>query len=194
MAKNNDDGRRWATIAIYRECERNRSGQTGHPVVDGCQEFLGYGDDHRSEVAFYCSKCGCNRNFHRMEEITILAEPATVKMVRKLAAARPPPRCRAPSPPPRQVPIPEERFLGNGEAEQEETSEPKRERTKFTEPQKEAMRGYAERLGWRLRGRNEHQLFRFCLEIGITLPNFKRWMRNNKRKYHAEAEESSVSC
>ncbi|KAI8532100.1 hypothetical protein RHMOL_Rhmol11G0186900 [Rhododendron molle] len=194
MAKNNDDGRRWATIAIYRECERNRSGQTGHPVVDGCQEFLGYGDDHQSEVAFYCSKCGCNRNFHRKEEITILAEPATVKMVRELAAARPPPRCSAPSPPPRQVPISEERFLRNGEAEQEETSEPKRERTKFTEPQKEAMRGYAERLGWRLRGHNEHQLFRFCLEIGITLPNFKRWIRNNKRKYYAEADESSASC
>ncbi|KAG5525833.1 hypothetical protein RHGRI_032202 [Rhododendron griersonianum] len=193
IVKNDDDGRRWATIAIYRECQRKHSGQTGHHVVDGCLEFLGYGDNHRSEVAFYCSKCGCNRNFHRKEEISILVEPTTVQMIHESATARPPPHCSAPSPPPRQVPIPEV-HIGNGEAEQEETSEQKRKRTKFTEAQKEAMRGYAERLGWRLRGHNDHQLFQFCLEIEITLQNFKLWMRNNKRKYCVEPEESSASC
>ncbi|KAE9446885.1 hypothetical protein C3L33_21241, partial [Rhododendron williamsianum] len=189
MAKNNDDGRRWATIAIYLECQRIHSGKTGDHVVDGCQEFLGYGDDHLSEVAFYCSKCGCNRNFHRKEEITILANPTTVQMVHELAAA-PPPHCGAPSPPLQQIPI-AEICLGNGEAEQEETREPKRGRTKFTEAQKDAMIGYAEKLGWRLRGHQEH---RFCLGIGITLQNFKLWMRNNKRKYCVEPEESSASC
>ncbi|KAF7128058.1 hypothetical protein RHSIM_Rhsim11G0126000 [Rhododendron simsii] len=143
IVKNNDDGRRWATIAIYRECQRKHSGQTGHHVVDGCLEFLGYRDDHRSEVAFYCSKCGCNRNFHRKEEISILIDPTTVQMVHKSATARPPPHCKAPSPPPRQVSIPKVR-IRNGEAEQEETSEQKRKRTKFTEEQKEAMREYAE--------------------------------------------------
>ncbi|KAH7834391.1 hypothetical protein Vadar_015514 [Vaccinium darrowii] len=155
MANKNDDGRRRATITIYRECERNHSTLTVCHVVDSCLEFLGYRDDHRSEVAFYCSTCCCNRNFHGKEETTILVDPTTVRNIHELAAIPPPHRGGAAGPmlPPQPPQVPyQEVSLGDEDLEQEERA-PKKERIKYTEAQKEAMREYAERLGWRRRKR-----------------------------------------
>ncbi|GAB4861448.1 hypothetical protein Ancab_036650 [Ancistrocladus abbreviatus] len=56
----------------------------------------------------------------------------------------------------------------------------KRFRTKFTREQKDRMREYAEKLGWRMQRHDDTALNQFCTEIGVTRNVFKVWMHNNK--------------
>ncbi|KAL6964421.1 hypothetical protein U1Q18_035476 [Sarracenia purpurea var. burkii] len=217
MANNHVNARRWATIVIYRECQRDFSMNRGRYVGDGCHEFLKVGDDRAPEV-YFCGNCGCHRNFHRKEEVPIHVEPQAIQILRHVAAANaapPPPHGAAPPPPvavlaphphrhpPPQNPAPapaannQDENLGDGEVEVEvgETADTRRkERTRFTPAQKDAMRAYAERLEWSLQGHNEEELRHFCSAIGITPQVFKVWMKNNRRRYNMEAGESSSAA
>jgi ZF-HD class homeobox domain-containing protein len=65
-------------------------------------------------------------------------------------------------------------------------------RARLTEAEKMAMRVYADGLEWSLRGHDKDEMSDFCSGIGITVPRFKAWMRNNKNKYYVPDVETSV--
>ena len=204
MANNNNaNGRRWATIVIYRECQRNHSIQPHRLLLlDGCPDFVNLDHNATPELALYCATCGCHRQYHRREEVMVQVEPATVEVIHQLAVgvAAPPPHHHhggAPLPAPQEEdghhPVPEEN-LGDGEVEEEKEGEEewrpewvvrrRERRTRFTPEQRQAMRAYADGLEWRLQGHCEESLCRFCEEIGVSPQVFKVWMKNNKRKYY----------
>lgn len=57
----------------------------------------------------------------------------------------------------------------------------RRFRTKFSTEQKDKMRGFAERLGWKMpKGSQQGSMEDLCQEIGINKGVFKVWMHNNK--------------
>ncbi|KAK1683218.1 hypothetical protein QYE76_044066 [Lolium multiflorum] len=58
----------------------------------------------------------------------------------------------------------------------------KRHRTKFTPEQKERMRDFAERQGWRINRDDGGALDRFCVEIGVKRNVLKVWMHNHKHQ------------
>jgi ZF-HD class homeobox domain-containing protein len=60
-----------------------------------------------------------------------------------------------------------------------------RYRTKFTPEQKERMKEFAERLGWRIQRHDDGALERFCLEIGVDRHVLKVWMHNHKHQMAA---------
>ncbi|XP_015889978.3 zinc-finger homeodomain protein 6 [Ziziphus jujuba] len=57
----------------------------------------------------------------------------------------------------------------------------KRFRTKFSQPQKEKMMEFAEKLGWRIQKHDEQDVQQFCSEVGVKRKVFKVWMHNNKQ-------------
>ncbi|KAF7001837.1 hypothetical protein CFC21_017421 [Triticum aestivum] len=67
----------------------------------------------------------------------------------------------------------------------------KRHRTKFTPEQKERMRAFAEKQGWRINRDDGGALERFCLEIGVKRNVLKVWMHNHK---HQLASPTSVAA
>ena len=58
----------------------------------------------------------------------------------------------------------------------------KRVRTKFTPEQKERMREFAEKQGWRIQRNDDGALDRFCDEIGVKRQVLKVWMHNHKNQ------------
>ncbi|KAG2566296.1 zinc-finger homeodomain protein 8-like [Panicum virgatum] len=58
----------------------------------------------------------------------------------------------------------------------------KRFRTKFTPEQKERMREFAEKQGWRIQRNDDGALERFCDEIGVKRQVLKVWMHNHKNQ------------
>lgn len=65
--------------------------------------------------------------------------------------------------------------------EAEGSSGKKRFRTKFSAQQKDKMAEFAEKLGWKISKQDEHDLARFCAEMGIKRQVFKVWMHNSKQ-------------
>ncbi|CAD6263662.1 unnamed protein product [Miscanthus lutarioriparius] len=63
----------------------------------------------------------------------------------------------------------------------------KRVRTKFTPEQKERMREFAEKQGWRIQRNDDGALDRFCDEIGVKRQVFKVWMHNHKNQVASAA-------
>ncbi|KAK8951215.1 ZF-HD homeobox protein [Platanthera zijinensis] len=61
----------------------------------------------------------------------------------------------------------------------------KRYRTKFTPEQKEKMRIFAEKLGWRIQKHDGAALEKFCLQIGVKRHVLKIWMHNHKNNHSA---------
>lgn len=57
----------------------------------------------------------------------------------------------------------------------------KRFRTKFTQPQKDKMMEFAEKLGWKIQKHDEQEVQQFCSEVGVKRKAFKVWMHNNKQ-------------
>ncbi|RZS06043.1 hypothetical protein BHM03_00036627, partial [Ensete ventricosum] len=54
----------------YRECLRNHAAAMGGQSYDGCGEFMPGGEEGSLE-ALKCAACGCHRNFHRREGISV---------------------------------------------------------------------------------------------------------------------------
>ena len=73
-------------------------------------------------------------------------------------------------------------------------SRKKRFRTKFSSEQKEKMKAFAERVGWRVQKKDEGEMERFCNEIGVSRQVLKVWMHNNKHliKKQGDDEEREV--
>ncbi|KQJ82687.1 zinc-finger homeodomain protein 8 [Brachypodium distachyon] len=70
----------------------------------------------------------------------------------------------------------------------------KRVRTKFTPEQKEQMRAFAEKQGWRINRDDGGALDRFCLEIGVKRNVLKVWMHNHKTHLASPTFRSSAAA
>lgn len=173
----------------YRECLRNHAASLGGHVIDGCGEFMPAGPADPLK----CAACGCHRSFHRKEAPLPPPEPDSIN-------PKQPSAYRVPLLLPPANPI---RFSGNttdqssSEEKNTNNSNPtstdhhynhhrhgegrkKRFRTKFSSEQKERMREFADRVGWRVQKKDEGEMERFCGEIGVSRQVLKVWMHNNK--------------
>ncbi|XP_020686975.1 zinc-finger homeodomain protein 11-like [Dendrobium catenatum] len=137
---------------LYGECMRNHAAALGAYASDGCGEFAA--DDISLPATYFCSACGCHRNFHRK-----LFDTSGY-------SSHFPPETAA-------VAVSDNRSDGR-----------RRSRTKFTAEQKAQMKSFAERLGWRMPKRpeaeEELEVERFCNEIGVSRHVFRVWMHNHK--------------
>ncbi|CAD6260846.1 unnamed protein product [Miscanthus lutarioriparius] len=70
----------------------------------------------------------------------------------------------------------------------------KRFRTKFTPEQKERMREFAEKQGWRIQRNDDGALDRFCDEIGVKRQVLKVWMHNHKNQLASTSPTSAVAA
>ncbi|WOH12623.1 hypothetical protein DCAR_0832129 [Daucus carota subsp. sativus] len=144
-------------IISYKECLKNHAVSIGGHALDGCGEFMP--STHPNSLK--CAACGCHRNFHRREA----DEPdsptphfLTFRLISTLA--------------------PDEHKHRHHAAEN--ASSRKRLRTRFSREQKERMRVFAEKLGWRMHKSDEVSVEEFCKEIGVGKSVLKVWMHNNK--------------
>lgn len=154
------NGVQWAEPAggaSYRECRRNHAAAMGCYAIDGCGEFLKAGKDGTID-AFLCAVCGCHRSFHRKE---MLNHPHY--SLPPLHNAR----------------------IGDGfsgEKEMKMKKKAKAKRTKLSPEQKDKMKRFAEKLGWRPQKHDEKEVEQFCDELGISRKIFKVWLCNNRRR------------
>lgn len=108
-----------------------------------------------------CAACGCHRNFHRREadeHDSPTPHFLTFRLISSLA--------------------PDEHKHRHHAAEN--ASSRKRFRTRFSQEQKERMRVFAEKLGWRMHRSDGVVVEEFCKEIGVDKSVLKVWMHNNK--------------
>ncbi|CAL1395367.1 unnamed protein product [Linum trigynum] len=190
----------------YRECLKNHAVGIGGHAVDGCGEFMAAGEEGSLD-ALKCAACNCHRNFHRKETAEGAGEPMIPQQnpppppqfspYNYRGAAPPPPHLHRTAPSPhRPLALPAAGGGGGYSREEEDVSNPsssgggggannnssgkKRFRTKFTAEQKEMMRRFSERIGWRIQKQDEGAVERFCAETGVRRKVLKVWMHNNK--------------
>ncbi|OEL25556.1 Zinc-finger homeodomain protein 8 [Dichanthelium oligosanthes] len=70
----------------------------------------------------------------------------------------------------------------------------KRFRTKFTPEQKERMREFAEKQGWRIQRNDDGALERFCDEIGVKRQVLKVWMHNHKNQLASTTSPTAAAA
>uniref|UniRef100_A0A0D3FW23 ZF-HD dimerization-type domain-containing protein n=1 Tax=Oryza barthii TaxID=65489 RepID=A0A0D3FW23_9ORYZ len=70
----------------------------------------------------------------------------------------------------------------------------KRFRTKFTPEQKERMREFAEKQGWRINRNDDGALDRFCVEIGVKRHVLKVWMHNHKNQLASSPTSAAAAA
>lgn len=144
----------------YKECQKNHTVSTGGHVVDGCCEFMPGGEEG-TLGALKCAACSCHRSFHRKEvyehinSTQELMSPAFYRSGSLHKAMIQP----------RGLYLPRK----------------KRIRTKINEEQKEKMKEFAERLGWRILKKDEEEIDKFCRLVNLRRQVFKVWMHNNKQ-------------
>ncbi|KAL4361208.1 hypothetical protein GQ457_04G035520 [Hibiscus cannabinus] len=178
----------------YRECLKNHAASMGGHVVDGCGEFMPSGGDGTRE-ALKCAACECHRNFHRKEidghPHPHQQQPTPLRQQRfPLGWSNGTTPCLPIAPPVttnfgggRVDSSSEDRNMLAGGRDSPPCLQPskKRFRTKFSKDQKEKMREFAEKLGWRIQKQDEAEVQRFCGEMGVKRQVFKVWMHNCKQ-------------
>ncbi|RDX65125.1 Zinc-finger homeodomain protein 11, partial [Mucuna pruriens] len=199
-----------STVVSYKECLKNHAASIGGHALDGCGEFMPSSSSSPTEPrSLTCAACGCHRNFHRRDtqEYRSNPRPNFISFYHSPPPChRGPGPCNSPSsgpslsPSPSQSPPPRSHhFPGPGEARMglslgnehqirfnfnscnaENPSGKKRNRTKFSQEQKEKMQSFCEKLGWRMQKGDEGIVQEFCNEIGVSRGVFKVWMHNNK--------------
>ncbi|OMO72554.1 hypothetical protein COLO4_27576 [Corchorus olitorius] len=171
--------------AIYRDCQRNHACNFGGYAIDGCRHFIpsntmGLGIHH-------CKACGCHRNYHRKLTFTEFAELSSengglikssfwsLREAKRIARQR----C---------VLLPGT----TPSSSMAESCKVKKRKSKFSKKQKEAMREFAESLGWSMRNKGRgDEINRFCEKIGVNRLLFKTWLNNNKRVYFKNSASAS---
>ncbi|KAG1331148.1 zinc-finger homeodomain protein 2 [Cocos nucifera] len=193
---------------------KNHAAAIGGQAYDGCGEFMPGGEEGSLE-ALKCAACGCHRNFHRRAGFSsgypcrplllkaapsssgfpVFLPPPSHPMPLPFHAIRPPP----PPPPAYQVDrsrvgseTPPRREEPAAASEGPRGAVRKRNRTKFTQEQKEKMQAFAEKLGWRIQKHDVVALEEFCVEVGVKRHVLKVWMHNNKN--HLSSSSSSVTA
>ncbi|KAL0908269.1 hypothetical protein M5K25_022757 [Dendrobium thyrsiflorum] len=162
------------TGEIYRECLKNHAAAMGGQAFDGCGEFM---PGFKGET-LKCAVCGCHRNFHRREispdhSSLVIHSPAPVAFFpphdpsfHNFLPPESPVRRGSETPPRRQEGLIRKRY-----------------RTKFTTEQKEKMRIFAEKLGWRIQKHDYEALEKFCIQTGVKRHVLKVWMHNHKNNF-----------
>ncbi|KAJ7968021.1 Zinc-finger homeodomain protein [Quillaja saponaria] len=157
---------------IYRECNRNHAALLGHVAFDGCREFLQAGGNGTKE-AFKCIACGCHRNFHRRDVIFKPILPINSFVANSVAPAKADP------------PLPQP-----AEEDTEERGRKRRKRASYTEDQRDELKAFADKLGWKPQSHDKEQVEKFCLEMGISRRVFMLWLYNNKNLANQKTETS----
>ncbi|KAK8522795.1 hypothetical protein V6N13_115747 [Hibiscus sabdariffa] len=146
---------------VYRDCQRNHACSLGGYSVDGCSQFISDG--------VRCEACGCHRNYHRKVILVESEQSPNVKPFMSLREAKRLARQRGgvvvPAPPSDEAKV-------------------KQRKTKFSTGQREAMREFAESLGWSMRNKSrDAEVDGFCERIGVSKLTFKTWLNNNRKCY-----------
>lgn len=153
----------------YRECMRNHAASMGGHALDGCCEFMPSPATYKPDdpTSLRCAACGCHRNFHRRDPAPLHRHrpPATSPFF----SPAPPPMLMA------NLNFPSPATSGGGR---------KRFRTKFSEEQKEKLRGFSERFGWKMQKIERGVVEDFCKEVGVGREVLKVWMHNHKNSGH----------
>nr|XP_027192955.1 zinc-finger homeodomain protein 2-like [Cicer arietinum] len=157
--------------AKFKECRKNHSYGNGGYSVDGCLEFSADGVEGTREF-FICAACKCHRNYHRQETTPITSfhhQPTPITTVYEtptgyLKINGPPPRGTTTTTTALALALPSK----------------KRFRTKFTHEQKQKMFDYAQKLGWKVKKKDQNVVQDFCNQIGVKCQVFKVWVHNNK--------------
>ncbi|KAG6398855.1 hypothetical protein SASPL_140326 [Salvia splendens] len=176
-------------IAVaYNECMKNHAAGIGGHALDGCGEFMPppLSTTAVPPSALTCAACGCHRNFHRRDP----ESPTSAAITPPFLDFRHPPlpkRFSLSPPPATALPQPHVRFSSADDhypAPVTPTVENpigrKRFRTKFSQIQKEKMRSFSVKLGWKMQKSNDAAVKEFCNEIGVSKGVLKVWMHNNK--------------
>ncbi|KAJ0253645.1 ZF-HD homeobox protein [Hirschfeldia incana] len=157
----------------YKECQKNHAVSTGGHVVDGCCEFMPGGEEG-TLGALSCVACKCHRSFHRNQDYghikstqEELISPAFYSCGSLYKAMI---QSRGGYHPNQKI---NESGLRMGKK--------KRIRTKINEEQKEKMKEFAERLGWRMLKKDEEEIDKFCRVMNLKRQVFKVWLHNRKQ-------------
>ncbi|KAG8383088.1 hypothetical protein BUALT_Bualt05G0148200 [Buddleja alternifolia] len=183
-----------AALVTYKECMKNHAATLGGHAVDGCGEFMPP-PSPTDPTSLKCAACGCHRNFHRRDPAAAAITPPFLDFRHPNLPKR---FSLSPSPPPPPAPplpyTPNMLFtLSTAAVAEEHHQDPatptaenpvgrKRFRTKFSQEQKEKMRSFSDKLGWRMQKSDEAAVREFCDEIGVEKGVLKVWMHNNKSK------------
>ncbi|KAG2660936.1 zinc-finger homeodomain protein 7-like [Panicum virgatum] len=98
----------------------------------------------------------------------------------ELRGPAPAPAAAHPAPPPTLPPHAHAQLAVGGSASAPPAPSKKRFRTKFTAEQKDRMREFAHRLGWRINKPDSDAVDAFCDQVGVSRRVLKVWMHNNK--------------
>ncbi|GAB2248371.1 hypothetical protein Droror1_Dr00008253 [Drosera rotundifolia] len=176
-----------SSIVTYKECMRNHAASIGGHALDGCCEFMPSPTSHPSvPTSLRCAACGCHRNFHRrdpddplpIQHHPISSSAPPLPLIPRL----PPPQRKdgdhnSSSAPHMLLALSREHAgAGTGTG----TMMKKRSRTKFTREQKERMREFSEKIGWRMLRTHDDVIREFCDQIGVGRGVLKVWMHNHK--------------
>ncbi|XP_057810843.1 zinc-finger homeodomain protein 11-like [Salvia miltiorrhiza] len=190
--------------AAYKECMKNHAAAIGGHAVDGCGEFMPPPPQPSPDpAALTCAACGCHRNFHRRDpESPTSAAAITPPFLDFRHPAAPLPKRFSlslspspPPPPPAAAAAPSHVFFAGAEDHHPAPVTPtvenpvgrKRFRTKFSQDQKEKMRSFSVKLGWKMQKCDEAAVKEFCHEIGVSKGVLKVWMHNNKHTFKTES-------
>ncbi|PKA66793.1 ZF-HD homeobox protein [Apostasia shenzhenica] len=182
----------------YRECMRNHAAAMGGQAYDGCCEFMA-----GEEEALKCAACGCHRNFHRREGSPSRHQLVLYDRKHSVLPAPAPVAFFPPSLPFHQIPPTAAPLAAGDSARGGSETPPRREelgatrkryRTKFTSEQREKMREFADKLGWRIQKHDDEALDEFCVEIGVKRHVLKVWMHNHKTKIPVPSADFSSSA
>lgn len=166
----------------YGGCRRNHAARFGGVALDGCREFIPLSITTTTDpAALKCAACGCHRNFH--QRVIGLPEPDPTSPL---------------SPSPLSYCFSSARMLRLGLNLNEDPrsgcgddQSRRSKRTSFSREQREKMRRFAEKLGWRLTMAGDETVRDFCKEIGVTRGVLRNWINNNKTKNKTVVARSS---
>ncbi|KAL1539434.1 zinc-finger homeodomain protein 10-like [Salvia divinorum] len=191
----------------YKECRKNHAAGIGGHAVDGCGEFMPPPSaTAMAPAALTCAACGCHRNFHRRDP----ESPTSAAITPPFLDFRHPPLPKrfslSPSPPPLSAAAAHPQshvFFGLSSADDhhpapvtptvENPIGRKRFRTKFSQIQKEKMRSFSVKLGWKMQKSDDAAVKEFCHEIGVSKGVLKVWMHNNKNICRRESSSGGGS-
>ncbi|KAJ7946589.1 Zinc-finger homeodomain protein [Quillaja saponaria] len=161
-------------LIVYKECTHNYAASLGRFAFDGCRQFL-----QASEDVHLCVGCGCHRNFHRKD---VVYKPIIMPSNKFVVNSE------------TETVVPQ---LSNGEktVEVDNTVMEQRKRKKrivYTKEQRNKLKRFAEKLGWKPQKHDKEEVEQFCLEMGMSRRVFKLWLYNNKRWKMEKSESSSA--
>jgi ZF-HD class homeobox domain-containing protein len=206
----------------YRECQRNHAARLGAHVLDGCCEFMPSADEGPGALACAACGCHRSFHRREVVPGAVSPSLATTPTANSSGRVIPlllaPPHMQTPTRPHVVPPAAASAPAALTESSSEELHGPataarthhhqvavgsasappaaagkKRFRTKFTAEQKDRMREFAHRVGWRIHKPDSEAVDAFCAQVGVSRRVLKVWMHNNKHLAKTSPNESPSS-